>query len=59
MEAAFASSKFPLPGGGADFGKAMAIIAAVCFVAVFIFAAIGYLVKPENRDSSFLEPAPE
>jgi MFS transporter, SHS family, lactate transporter len=59
MEAAFATSKFPLPGAGADYGKAMAIIAAICFAAVFIFAALGYLVKPENRDSSFLEPAPE
>jgi SHS family lactate transporter-like MFS transporter len=59
MEAAFATTRFPLPGGGADYGTAMAIIAAICFGAVFIFTALGYLVKAENRDSSFLEPAPD
>jgi MFS transporter, SHS family, lactate transporter len=57
MEAAFATSRFPLPGAGADYAKAMAIITAVCFAAVFLFTALGFAVKPEKRDASFLEPA--
>jgi SHS family lactate transporter-like MFS transporter len=59
MEAAFATGHFPLPGGGADYAKGMAIIAAICFGAVFIFAAIGFAIRAENRDASFLEPAVE
>jgi len=59
MEAAFATRHFPLPGAGADYAKAMAIIAAICFGAVFICAAAGFAIKAENRDSSFLEPAPD
>ena len=59
MEAAFATSHFRLPGGLVDYAKAMAIVAAICFAAVFIFAALGYLVKRENRDTPFLEPAPD
>jgi len=59
MEAAFATRHFPLPGAGADYAKAMAIIAALCFAAVFVFALAGYAIKAENRDSSFIEPAPE
>jgi SHS family lactate transporter-like MFS transporter len=59
MEAAFATNHFPMPGGGFDYAKAMAIIAGICFAAVFIFAAIGYLVKAENRGASFMEPAPD
>jgi SHS family lactate transporter-like MFS transporter len=59
MEAAFATKHFPLPGGGADYAKAMAIIAAICFSAVFLFALAGFAVKAENRDASFMEPAPD
>jgi SHS family lactate transporter-like MFS transporter len=52
-EAAFAL-KFRLPGGGADYGKAMAIIATIVFACVFVLTALGYLVKEEDRDRDFL-----
>ncbi|HEY5425456.1 MAG TPA: MFS transporter [Candidatus Tumulicola sp.] len=55
MEAAFAL-KFRLPGGGADYGKAMAIIALIVFSCVFVLTAFGYLVKKENRNQDFLAP---
>jgi SHS family lactate transporter-like MFS transporter len=54
MEAHFATKNFALPNGTADYGRAMAIIALIVFAAVFVFTAIGYLVKPENRDVSFV-----
>jgi SHS family lactate transporter-like MFS transporter len=56
MEAVFAL-KFPLPGGGVNYGKAMAIIALVMFASVFVLTALGYLVKKEDRDRDFLEAA--
>ncbi len=59
MEAAFATGHFPLPGGGVDYAKGMAMIAAICFGAVVVFAGIGFAIHPENRDVSFMEPAPE
>ncbi|MGA8534173.1 MAG: MFS transporter [Candidatus Tumulicola sp.] len=55
IEAAFAL-KFPLPGGGANYGKAMAIITLIALTGVFVFAAIGYVVRPERRDQDFLVP---
>ncbi|HVA32711.1 MAG TPA: MFS transporter [Candidatus Baltobacteraceae bacterium] len=58
MEAVFAQSHFPLASGGADYGKAMSIIALIMFAAVFILTAIGYLVKKENRDADFLLVSP-
>ncbi|MBV8491144.1 MAG: MFS transporter [Candidatus Eremiobacteraeota bacterium] len=53
MEAAYAKSHFALPGGLADYGKAMSIIALVVFAAVFVLTAAGYLVHPENREATF------
>jgi len=53
MEAAFAKHNFPLPNGTPDYGRAMAVIAAIMFVAVFIFTGLGYLVKSENRNADF------
>ncbi len=50
-EAAFATSKFPLPNGNANFGHAMAIVMIIVFAAVFILTAIG----PERRGVSFTE----
>ncbi len=56
MEAAFAIAKFPLPGGGAEYGRAMAVVTLIMLAAVFAFTAIGYLVHPENRDATFVRP---
>ncbi|MBV8371807.1 MAG: MFS transporter, partial [Candidatus Eremiobacteraeota bacterium] len=53
MEAAFAL-KLPLPGGGANYGKAMAIITLIALGSVFIFTALGYLVRPERRTYDFV-----
>jgi SHS family lactate transporter-like MFS transporter len=41
MEAAFATKTFPLPDGGADYGKALAVIMLVVFLAVAIVTALG------------------
>lgn len=57
-EAHFATKNFPLPNGTADYGLAMSIIASIMFIAVFVFTAIGYLVKPENRDAAFIPESP-
>jgi SHS family lactate transporter-like MFS transporter len=52
MIAAFALT-FPLPGGGANYAKAMAIVALIVFGAVFAFTAVGFFVKDEGRDAEF------
>jgi len=41
MEGSFAKHTFPLPGGEADYAKAMAVVMVVVFVAVAIVAAVG------------------
>ncbi|HVA27575.1 MAG TPA: hypothetical protein VNF68_05315, partial [Candidatus Baltobacteraceae bacterium] len=53
MEVAFAKSRFALPNGEADYAKALAVIAAIVFVAVILFTLIGYFVRPERRDATF------
>jgi SHS family lactate transporter-like MFS transporter len=58
MEAHFATKNFPLANGTADYGRAMAIISLIMFAAVLVFTAIGYFVKPENRDAAFVPEAP-
>ncbi len=55
IEAAYATKSFPLPGGGVDYGAAMARIGAGVFVAVIVLTAIGYLVVPERRSEAFAE----
>jgi MFS transporter, SHS family, lactate transporter len=52
MEAAFAL-KFPLPGGGANYAQAVAIIALIALASVFVLTAVGYLVQPERRHRDF------
>ena len=42
IEAAFAATKFRLPGGGADYAHALAVIALIVFAAVFLLTAIGH-----------------
>jgi hypothetical protein len=41
IEAGFATKTFPLPSGGADYGKALAVIMLVVFLAVAIVTALG------------------
>lgn len=53
LEAALAQHRFALPAAGADYAKAMSTVALIVFAAVFLFAAIGYAVKAENREARF------
>lgn len=57
LEASFAQSHFALPGGGANYGAAMATIAAIVFASVIVLTAVGYAVKPERRDAAFVPEA--
>ena len=41
MEAQFATTKFALPGGGADYARAMAVIAVIVFAAVIVLTLLG------------------
>ncbi len=50
MEASFAQ-RFALPGGGADYAHALAILAAIVFAAVFLLATLG----PEARGLHFAD----
>jgi SHS family lactate transporter-like MFS transporter len=49
IEASLAAG-FHLAGGGADYAKAMALVATLTFAAVIVLALIGFAVRPENRD---------
>jgi SHS family lactate transporter-like MFS transporter len=49
IENAFAKSRFPIGAAGADFGKAMAIVMVIVFLAVAIVTAIG----PERKGVDF------
>ncbi len=50
IEATIAATSFALPGGGADYAKALAAIAIVVLAAVALFAGIGFFVTPEHRN---------
>jgi SHS family lactate transporter-like MFS transporter len=54
METALAQDRFPLPSGHPDYAKTMAIVAAATFIAVIVFAVVGYFVAPERRSESFV-----
>ncbi len=56
LEAAFAADKFPTPSGHPDYAKAMAVVAIIVFVAIFLLAAIGNFVIPERRNEPFFKP---
>jgi MFS transporter, SHS family, lactate transporter len=56
MEAVLAT-KNPLPGGAPNYAGAMAIVAASVLGLGFILAAIGYLVRNENRTANFIPEA--
>ncbi len=48
------AAKMPLPSGTFNYGAAMALVVAVALAAVCALAAIGYLVRKENRGVSFV-----
>ena len=50
IEATIAATSFALPGGGADYARALAAIAVVVLAAVALLAATGFIVTPEHRD---------
>jgi SHS family lactate transporter-like MFS transporter len=52
MQAIFAA-RFPAPGGGADYARALAIVALAMFAAVGVLAAVG----PEAKEREFDAPA--
>ena len=52
MEAVVAT-KMPLPSGEPNYAGAMAVVAASIMALVFVLAAIGYLVRNENRALAF------
>ncbi|MGB8908014.1 MAG: MFS transporter [Candidatus Cybelea sp.] len=56
MEAVLAT-KIPLPSGAPNYAGAMAIVAASVLGLAFVLAAIGYLVRNENRTASFIPEA--
>lgn len=53
LEAGVAAAHFRLPGGGADYAHAMAIVVAVVFVAVILLTLVGH----EARDLDFIHAA--
>ncbi|MEO9171289.1 MAG: MFS transporter [Candidatus Baltobacteraceae bacterium] len=55
--AALAVTRFALPNGAADYGRAMAAFTLVAFCAVIAMTLVGYAIRPERRDASFLESA--
>lgn len=56
MEAVLAT-RIPLHGGAPNYAGAMAIVAASVLGLAFVLAAIGYLVRSENRTASFIPEA--
>ena len=55
IEAAYAHRIPPLASGAPNYGGAMATVVAFVLAAVFALAALGYLVRKENRGVSFIE----
>ena len=55
--ASLAVTRFALPGGAADYARAMAAFTVCAFAAVIVMTLIGYAVRPERRQASFLDPA--
>jgi SHS family lactate transporter-like MFS transporter len=48
------AQRMPLPNGALNYGGAMALVTAFVLASVIALAALGYLVKKENRTASFL-----
>jgi MFS transporter, SHS family, lactate transporter len=51
---AILAARFGSPGGGPDYAKAMALVAAVTFVAVILLSFLGFAVRPEGRDRALV-----
>lgn len=49
------AQRMPLPSGIFNYGGAMALVTAIVLFSVFALAALGYVVKKENRTASFLD----
>jgi MFS transporter, SHS family, lactate transporter len=54
LEATLAQQRFVVANGSAGYAHALATVAAAVFAALFLLAALGYAVKPENRDVRFI-----
>ncbi len=54
IEASIAANRFALPHGVPDYAHAMAFIALIVFVAVFVLTALGILVIPEKRQAALV-----
>jgi SHS family lactate transporter-like MFS transporter len=54
IEASVAARMPPLPNGAFNYAAAMALVTAIVLVSVFLLAALGYLVRKENRAASFV-----
>ncbi|MGR4064841.1 MAG: MFS transporter [Vulcanimicrobiaceae bacterium] len=48
-----AITRFALPGGGADYGKAMAVFVGIAFAAAIVATLAGRFVTPERRHEAF------
>ncbi len=52
-----AATRFALPDGHADYAHAMAAFMIFAFAAVVVMTLIGYAVRPESRETSFIATA--
>ncbi len=52
--AALAAGRFALAGGGAGYARAMATFMEFVFAGVILMTLIGFFVRQEHRDVSFL-----
>jgi len=51
--ALLAVTRFAFPGGAPNYGKAMAVVVAIAFLAAIIATLTGRLITPENRHEAF------
>ena len=51
--ALLAVTRFAFPGGGPNYGKAMAVFVGIAFLATIIATLTGRLITPENRHEAF------
>ena len=51
--AALAATRFALPSGSPDYGRAMATFMLVIFAAVIVMTILGNAIRPERREEAF------
>ena len=56
--AALAAGPFAMPNGAANYARAMATFMEFVFAALIVMTLLGFLVRSEGREASFLETAP-